>query len=104
MSASGRPLATERSSCAPLRSIYSSRGKAGSLQHRAVCQSDGIAVEVDGAVVGDARKRAVAGQVPDAAALDRDKRVVADGGAALGIVDDVDGAGEGAAVFNQEIL
>ena len=82
-----------------MRSIYSSRGKAGSLQHRAVCQRDGIAVEVDGAVVGEARKRAVADQVPGAAALDRDNRVVADGDAALGIVDDVDGAGEGAVVF-----
>ena len=84
-----------------MRSIYSSRGKAGSLQHRAVCQRDDIAVEVDGAVVGEARKRAVAGQVPRAAVLDRDNRVVADGGAALGIVDDVDGAGEGAAVFHR---
>ena len=82
-----------------MRSIYSSRGKAGSLQHRAVGQGDGIAVEVDGAVVGEARERAVAGQVPGAAALDRDNRVVADGGAALGIVDDVDGTGEGAVVF-----
>ena len=100
-SASGRPPATERPSCAPLRSIYSSRGEALLLQHRAVCQGDGIAVEVDGAVVGEARKRAVAGQVPRAAALDRDNRVVADGDAALGIVDDVDGAGEGAAVFHR---
>ena len=82
-----------------MRSIYSSRGEALLLQHRAVGQRDGIAVEVDGVVVGEARERAVAGQVPRAAVLNRDDRVVADGGAALGIVDDVDGAGEGAAVF-----
>ena len=30
-----------------MRSIYSSRGKAGSLQHRVVGQRDGIAVEQD---------------------------------------------------------
>ena len=49
-----------------LRTVYSFRNL---LQHRAICKSDGIAVEIDRVVVGKAVDRAVTGQIPDAVEL-----------------------------------
>ena len=49
-----------------MRTVYSFRNL---LQHRAICKSDGIAVEIDRVVVGKAVDRAVTGQIPDAVEL-----------------------------------
>ena len=58
-----------------------------------------IQTRVFSAIVGETGEGAVAGERPGAAAFDGNGRVVADGGASLGVVQDVDGAGEAAAVF-----
>lgn len=70
-----------------------------SPQYGAVGQGDGVAVEVDGATVGQAGDGAVTGQRPGAAAFNGDHGVITERRAALGVVHDVDGAGEAAAVL-----
>ena len=62
-----------------------------------------MAVKNDRAIVGEACDGAVAGERPDAAGFDGDDGVFRDGGTAPGIFCDVDGAGEGAAVFQGEV-
>ena len=57
-----------------MRTVYSFRNL---LQHRAICKSDGIAVEIDRVVVGKAADRAVTGQIPDASGIDRNNGIVA---------------------------
>ena len=71
------------------------------LQHSPVGKRDGIAVEIDRAVVFKACYGAVSSQIPCTAAFDGDDGVVFDCGAALRIVDNVDGACEAAAVFER---
>ncbi len=56
-----------------MRTVYSFRNL---LQHRAICKSDGIAVEIDRVVVGKAVDRAVTGQIPDASGIDRNNGIV----------------------------
>ena len=70
-----------------------------SAQHGAVGKGDGVAVKIYGAVVGEIGESTVSGERPGAAAVNGDDRVVADGFAALGIVRNIDGAGEAAPVF-----
>ena len=55
-----------------------------SAQYGAVGQGDGVAVKMDGAVVGETGEGAVAGERPGAAAFDGNGRVVADGAAVYG--------------------
>ena len=74
-----------------------------STKHRAVGEGDGVAVEVDRAVVGQTRDRAVAGERPYAAGLDAHDRVVRDSRASRGIIGNIDRAGEAAAVFERQI-
>lgn len=74
-----------------------------SAQDRAVGEGDGIAVEIDRAVIYEARDRAVAGERPRAAGPDGHDRVVRDRRAPFGIINDVDRAGEAAAVFERQV-
>lgn len=62
-----------------------------------------MTVEVDGAVVGQAGEGAVAGEGPCGTLFNGDDRVVLHRSAALGVVHDVDGAGEAGVVLQGEV-
>ena len=77
--------------------------KASVAQNRAVRQRDRMAVEVDHTVIDEARDRAVAGERPGAAGPDGHDRVVRDHRVPFGVIDDVDRAGEAAAVLERQV-
>ena len=78
-----------------LRTVYSFRNL---LQHRAICKSDGVAVEIDRAIIGKAADRAVTGQIPSASGIDRNNSIVGDSSTTIGIIDNVDRSVKGAVI------
>ena len=74
-----------------------------SAQDRAIREGDAVAAKIDLAVICEARDRAVAGERPGAAGPDGHDRVVRDHRAPFGVIDDVDRAGEAAAVLERQV-
>ena len=73
------------------------------FKNAAVSESDGVAVEINGAVVGKARYGAVAGELPCAALADGYDSVVLNGSASCEVRRNTDPAGKAAAVCERHI-
>ena len=67
-------------------------------QYRTIRQGDGIAVEIDRAIIGKAADRAVTGQIPGASGIDRNNSIVGDSSTAIGIIGNVDCFVKGAVI------
>lgn len=73
------------------------------FKNAAVSESDGVAVEINGSVVGKARYGAVAGELPCAALADGYDSVVLNGSASCEVRRNTDPAGKAAAVCERHI-
>ena len=73
------------------------------FKNAAVSESDGVAVKISGAVVGEARNRAVAGELPCAALADGYDGVVLNCSASCEVRRNTDPAGKAAAVCERHV-
>ena len=74
-----------------------------SAEDCAVGKRDGVAVKIDRAIVRQTCDCTIAGQRPGAAGLDGHDRVARDRCAALGIIGNIDRAGEAATVLKRQV-
>lgn len=74
-----------------------------SAEDCAVGKRDGVAVKIDRTIVRQTCDCTIAGQRPGAAGLDGHDRVVRDRCAALGIIGNIDRAGEAATVLKRQV-